>query len=242
MKSIFAALTAPAALVAFACAGCASQTPNAQEPPMQPTQTTTDRRPATSALPAAAAVVTHEVNDYATWKRVFDEDASARKRAGIVGTHINVSADDPNLVSVYLAAGDLASLRAFLGNEDLKATMMKAGVKGPPTVALITPVEDQTVRDRPVPGAIVIHKVASYDAWKKAFDGDAQARARAGIIGHAVNRSVDDPNVIVVYLQSTTLDQVRQFAASPDLKATMMKAGVEGAPKIAFVQGADWGS
>jgi hypothetical protein len=242
MRSILTTLTAPAALVAFACAGCASQTPNAQEPTMQTTQTTADRRPAPSALPAAAAVVTHEVNDYATWKRAFDEHAGARKRAGIVGTHINVSADNPNLVSVYLAAGDLASLRAFLGNDDLKATMMKAGVKGPPTVALITPVEDQTVRDRPVPGAIVIHRVASYDAWKKVFDGGAPARTSAGIIGHAVNRGVDDPNVVVVYLQSTTLDQVRNFTASPDLKETMMKAGVEGAPKIAFVQGAEWGS
>lgn len=235
----FAMLTAPAALVAFMSAGCASQTPTAQEPTMQ---TTADRRPAPSALPAAAAVVTHEVNDYATWKRAFDEHAASRKRAGIVGTHINVSADNPNLVSVYLAAADLASLRAFLGNEDLKATMVRAGVKGPPTVSLITPVEDATVRDRAVPGAIVVHKVAAYDTWKKAFDGDAGARAAAGIIGHAVNRSIDDPNVVVVYLQSTTLDQIRQFAASPGLKETMMKAGVEGAPKIAFVQGAEWGS
>jgi hypothetical protein len=201
---------------------------------------TTNDRPAPSALPAAAAVVTHEVNDYATWKRAFDEHAGARKRAGIVGTHINVSADNPNLVSIYLAAGDLASLRAFLGNEDLKATMTKAGVKGPPTVSLITPVEDATVRDRPVPGVIVVHRVAAYDTWKKAFDGDASARASAGIIGHAVNRVVDDPNTVIVYLQSTTLDQVRQLTASPALKETMMKAGVEGAPKIAFVQGTDW--
>jgi hypothetical protein len=158
-----------------------------------------------------------------------------------VGTHINRSADNPNLVSVYLAAADLGQLRAFLGNEDMKATMMRAGVKGPPTVALITPVEDQTVRDRPVPGVIVSHRVASYEGWKKAFDGDASARASAGIIGHAINRSIDDPNVVIVYLQSTSLDQVKAFASSPDLKATMMKAGVEGAPQIAFVQGGDWG-
>lgn len=239
MNTILATLAAPAALFALLCVGCSNQTVPAKEPTMQ---TTADRRPAPSALPLAAAVVTHEVGEYATWKRTFDEHAGARKRAGIVGTHINVAADNPNLVSVYLAAADLASLRAFLGNEDLKATMMRAGVKGPPTVSLITPVEDQTVRDRAVPGAIIVHRVASYETWKKAFDGHAVARAEAGIIGHAVNRGVDDPNVVIVYLQSTTIDQIRQFAASPGLKETMAKAGVEGAPKIAFVQGAEWGS
>jgi hypothetical protein len=145
-------------------------------------------------------------------------------------------------VSVYLAASDLGALRAFLGNDDLKATMARAGVKAPPTIALVTPVEDHTVRDRPLPGAIVSHRVASYETWKSAFDGDAVARARAGIIGHAVNRSIDDPNVVVVYLQSTTLDEVKAFTASPDLKETMMKAGVQGAPRIAFVLGQDWGS
>lgn len=239
MNLVRTALAAPAALFVLMSTGCAGQTPAAQEPTMQTTSAT---RPATSTLPAAAAVITHEVNDFATWKHAFDEHAAARKRAGIVGTHINVAADNPNLVSVYLAAADLASLRGFLGNEDLKATMMKAGVKGPPTVSLITPVEDTTVRDRAVPGAIVVHRVAAYDTWKKAFDGDATARAQAGIIGHAVNRGVDDPNVVVVYLQSSTIDQIRQFTASPALKETMKKAGVEGAPKISFVQGADWGS
>src|SRR5262249_45384137 len=137
---------------------------------------------------------------------------------------------------------DLGSLRAFLGNEDIKATMARSGVKAPPTIALITPVEDHTVRDRPLPGAIVAHRVASYETWKSAFDGDATARARAGIIGHAVNRGIDDPNLVIVYLQSTTLDEVKVFTASPGLKETMVKAGVQGAPHISFVQGQDWGS
>lgn len=238
MNALVTVMAAPAALFAFMSLGCANQAP-AQEPT---TQTTAEKRPAPAALPSVAAVVTHEVNDYATWKRAFDEHAGSRKSAGIVGTHINISADNPNVVSVYLAAADIGSLRAFLGSEDLKATMTRAGVKGPPTVSVITPVEDATVRDRALPGVIVVHRVAAYDAWKKAFDGDASARSAAGIIGHAVNRSVDDPNVVVVYLQSNTLDQVRQFTASPKLKETMQKAGVEGAPKLAFVQGAEWGS
>jgi hypothetical protein len=236
MKILFAALAAPTLLVA-----CASTNP--QTNPETTTMNTTTANHATpSTLPAAAAVVTHEVADYAAWRKAFDDGAAARKRAGIVGTHVNRGADDGNLVSVYLAANDLGALKTFLGSDDLKTTMANAGVKSQPTVALITPVEDMTVRDRPLPGAIISHRVASYETWKSAFDGDASARASAGIIGHAINRSIDDPNVVIVYLQSTKLDEVKAFTASPDLKATMMKAGVQGAPRIAFVQGQDWGS
>lgn len=191
--------------------------------------------------PSVAAVITHEVNDYAAWKRAFDEHAGARERAGMIGSHINRSAENPNLVSVYLAANDVGSLRGFLGNADLKATMAHAGVKGPPTVVLMTPVDTKPVTDRPLAGAIVSHRVSSYETWKKAFDAHAPARAKAGIVGYAVNRDLEDPNTVIVYLQASTLDEVRSFCASPDLKDVMRNAGVEGAPRIAFVQGVEWG-
>lgn len=210
-----------------------------QESTMQ-AATTPDATP--SPAPAIAAIVTHEVTDYAAWKKVFDEHANTRIGAGIVGTHINRSAENPNLISIYLAASDAARLRAFLASEDLKATMQRAGVKGPPSIALVTPVENMTVKDRPLAGAIVKHRVADYDLWKKVFDAHAGARTQAGIVGHAVNRVVDDPNLVVVYVQATSVDQLRAFASSADLEHTMEKAGVQGPPQIAFVQGADWGS
>jgi hypothetical protein len=234
-------LAGTAAIAATSLLLACSTTPPSPAHPETPMHTTSDRQATPSSLPAAAAVVTHEVADYDAWKRVFDEHASARRRAGILGTHINRGADDPNLVSVYLTAGDFGSIRGFLGADDLKATMLRAGVKGPPTVVLITPVEDMTVKDRPLPGAIVSHRVAAYDAWKQVFDADAGPRAQAGIVGHAVNRSFEDPNLVVVYLQTSTPDQIRSFVGSPRLKETMARAGVEGAPRIAFVQGADWG-
>ena len=37
-------------------------------------------------------------------------------------------------------------------------------------------------------------------------------------------------------------DQLKAFASSPDLKVTMQRAGVIGAPQITFVQGQDWAS
>ena len=114
--------------------------------------------------------------------------------------HINRAADNANLVSIYLAATDAAKLDAFLASADLKETMKGAGVKGVPQLAKITPVDDLTVKDRPLPAAIIRHEVSDYAAWKRGFDGHADARARAGIIGHAVNVSAENPNLVVVYL------------------------------------------
>src|SRR5689334_17259783 len=97
--------------------------------------------------PAAAVVVTHEVENYETWKRAFDQHATARKSAGVVSTHINRDAAQPNLLSVYMAGTDAAKLAGFLSSQDLASTMLNAGVKGPPRIAKVTPVEDKTKKD-----------------------------------------------------------------------------------------------
>lgn len=197
---------------------------------------------AQSQLPAAAVVITHDVEDFSAWKRAFDRHVAARQSAGIVAAHVNQDAGNPNHLSVYLAGSDRAKLTAFLGNLDTMAIMRDAGVTGPPHIVDLTPVEDLTRKDRPLAGLIVRHEVRDYAAWKIAFDGDGPARAKAGVIGHAVNRSVRNPNVVVVYLQAESLDVLRAFAASSALKQVMQAAGVVGAPDLSFVNGGTWQS
>jgi hypothetical protein len=189
--------------------------------------------------PTAAALITHRVESYDAWRPFFDGDQSARVRAGILGHHVNRSADDPNTVSVYLPAPSQDALRRFAESPELKTVMAKAGVISQPVVVPLTPREDSTVK-RPAAGAIVIHEVKDYDAWKKLFDAHGPTRTKAGIIGHAVNQRADNPNIVVVYLQADTLDALRAFASSADLKDTMQRAGVVAPPEIHFVQGQDW--
>ena len=189
--------------------------------------------------PTTAVVVTHEVENYETWKRAFDQHATNRKNAGIVSTHINRDAAQPNLLSVYMAGTDAAKLTGFLTSQDLANTMLTAGVKGPPRIAKITPVEDQT-RKEALAGVIVRHRVADYATWKRGFDGHASARKDAGILGHAINRSVDDPNIVIIYMQAKSIDQLRAFAESASLEDAMKSAGVTSAPELSFVQGGSW--
>jgi len=193
-----------------------------------------------SQLPSAAVVISHDVEDYLAWKRVFDRHAGARRNAGIVAAHVNQDAENPNRLSVYLAGADRAQLAAFVGDIALMATMREAGVTGPPHIVDMTPVEDLTHKDRPLAGLIIRHEVRDYAAWKQAFDGHADARGKAGVIGHAVSRSVRNPNVVVIYLQAESLEALRAFAAASDVKAVMQAAGVIGTPDLSFVRGGEW--
>lgn len=195
-----------------------------------------------SQLPVAAVVINHDVEDYAVWKRAFDGHAATRRGAGIVAAHVNQDAENPNRLSVYLAGTDRARLAAFVRDIALMAVMREAGVTGPPHIVDMTPVEDLTRRDRPLAGLIIRHEVRDYAAWKRAFDGHASARASAGVLGHAVSRTVRDPNVVVVYLQAEALEALRTFATAPDLQAAMAAAGVVGAPDLTFVHGGEWQS
>jgi hypothetical protein len=188
-----------------------------------------------------AAVVTHEVSDYAAWKKAFDAHAPSRAKNGIFATHINRSAENPNVVSVYLAGTTADGLRAFFSSDDLKSTMKNAGVTSAPQISFVRPVEDLTVKTGMLAGAIISHRVADYSSWKAAFDAHAGARASAGIVGHAVNRAEDDQNLVIIYLQANSLDALRAFTSSQDVKDTMKRAGVTGAPTIVFAQGQEWG-
>jgi quinol monooxygenase YgiN len=88
----------------------------------------------------------------------------------------------------------------------------------------------------PTIGAVVTHRVSDYETWKRAFDEHATTRRAAGLITSHINRSVDDPNLLSVYLAGTDRAQLEAFFASEDLKATMKNAGVEGPPTITLIK------
>jgi hypothetical protein len=81
----------------------------------------------------------------------------------------------------------------------------------------------------------VRHEVADYAAWRQAYDAFDTDRRGLGVKGQAVYRSVDDGNDVTVWHDFATAEAAKTFAASPDLKSAMQKAGVKGAPQIWFV-------
>jgi quinol monooxygenase YgiN len=88
--------------------------------------------------PRAAAIVSHDVEDYDRWKSAFDAGAQVRLRATIVGHSVNRSATEPNKVVSFFQADSAESLKALLQSDDLRAAMKKAGVTSGPEVTLLT--------------------------------------------------------------------------------------------------------
>lgn len=191
-------------------------------------------------LPPAAAVVVHRVADFDTWKAAFDEHEPARRAAGMLGHHINRAEDDPDLVSLYLAVSDLDAAKDFASSDDLANVMRSAGVEGPPDISWMTPLRESIAWEGEHPGMIITHQVADVDRWLAGYDGADDLRRSNGIIGHAANRSVDDPSLVVVYHQADSFDTLRAFLETPDLKAAMQDAGVTSQPEATFHTGG-WG-
>jgi len=183
-----------------------------------------------------AAVVTHAVADFDAWKPAFDAHQGEREKAGIYAHCLNRLSSDEPTISAYFLARDRDELEAFLAAPELAEAMRAAGASGPPSISLVRQVEDTTRWDAPLSAAIVVHEVADFERWKKAFDVHAPERERAGVVAHAVNRSVENPSLVVAFLQAEDEETLRAFLAAPEVAETMKAAGVRGAPHVTFVR------
>ena len=183
-------------------------------------------------MPPLGMVVTHKVKDYAAWKPVFDSDEQARKDASITGHAVMKDVKKPNTVSVWAGYSDQAKVDAMFNSDAMKAKMKEGGAQGKPTVIALKHVAMSPPSDKqPKFGAIIVHSVKDFAAWKTAFDAHDQMRRDAGIIGYAVSQDPKDPNLVTVWLEAEEQAKLDEFLKNKDLKAKMKEAGVKGAPK-----------
>lgn len=57
------------------------------------------------------------------------------------------------------------------------------------------------------------HDVASYEAWKDAFDSDPLGREAGGALGHRVFRASSDPNHVLIDLDFAEVGDADAFLA-----------------------------
>lgn len=188
-------------------------------------------------LPPYAALIAHPVDDVDRWKVGFDEHEPARRAAGMLGHHINRSEDDPHLITIFLALSDLDQARAFATSEDLADTMKRLGVIAAPEVRWLQPIREEVVWDRQLPAFLMHHRVADFDVWVEGYDKAGELQQAGGIIGHAANRSIDEPDLVTIYHQAESFDMLRAFLANPELEAVMKDAGVVSEPEVSFHTG-----
>ena len=106
-------------------------------------------------------------------------------------------------------------------------SILLAGVMAVALVAVARPAQTAGVR------MFVRHDVSDYAAWRKVYDSDVN-RKHHGVTGQAVYQSAENPNDVTVTHDFKTEEAAKAFAARPELKAAMEKAGVTGTPQIWF--------
>lgn len=91
----------------------------------------------------ASMFIRHRVADYAKWKPMFDEHEVARIAATLTGHSLHRDSDDPNVIIIALRASDLNRAKQFAASDDLRSTMERAGVEGPPEIWFAEDLEEK---------------------------------------------------------------------------------------------------
>ena len=82
---------------------------------------------------------------------------------------------------------------------------------------------------------LVQHQVKDFSEWKNVYDSVADLRTSNGELSDHIFRDASDPNKLTVIFQWDSLANAQKYANSPELKAAMEKAGVDGRPNIFFL-------
>ena len=82
---------------------------------------------------------------------------------------------------------------------------------------------------------LVKHKVKDFAEWKKVYDSVADLRASNGELSDRIYRDASDPNSLTLIFKWDSLENAQKYAQSPELKAAMERAGVEGPPNIYYL-------
>ena len=86
-------------------------------------------------------LIRHHVEDYDSWKAVFDEHELTRRANGSQGGRLFRDASDPNEVLLLLEWDDLERARLFADSDDLREAMARSGVTDQPDIWFLEDVD-----------------------------------------------------------------------------------------------------
>ena len=82
-------------------------------------------------------ILTHEVRDFAEWKKVYEAGEPLRAKSGIKMTGVYTSVENPNQVTLTGECASIEVMNNFMSNPELKADMEKAGVISAPELKVL---------------------------------------------------------------------------------------------------------
>jgi len=88
-----------------------------------------------------------------------------------------------------------------------------------------------------VPTLRIEHRVADFDGWKAAFDGDPVGRERSGVRRYQILRSIDDPDLVMIDLEFDTIEEAEGLlAAMGEVWKVVEPAGLVAGPRAQIVE------
>jgi quinol monooxygenase YgiN len=82
---------------------------------------------------------------------------------------------------------------------------------------------------------LVQQRVKDFAEWKKVYDSVVEMRKANGALTDTIFRDASDPNRLTVLFKWDSMANAQKYFQSPELKAAMEKAGVEGPPTVNFL-------
>ena len=94
------------------------------------------KEPAKSGI--VTVLVSHEVKEYASWRKVYDADEPNRKVMGFKVWGVYTDVKNPKWVTIIGTFPNAGAVDAFMSSPKLKEAMENAGVIGKPDVKVLT--------------------------------------------------------------------------------------------------------
>jgi len=212
---------------------CNSGEEKKAEGPATDTTAAAPEPPAPPAKPANLMTIIAKVANFDKWLPDYESHDSIRQSYGLHNFSIARGAKDSSMVMIILTMDDAARAKEFAASPDLKARMKKGGVLGAPTISYL---DMQMLDMTPSTSTRVMvkHKVKDYDTWKKAFEGDKQARTDAGLTDRALGYEFGDNHMVSMVFLISDMKKAEDFSKSDALKKKMEEGGVEGPPTFFY--------
>jgi quinol monooxygenase YgiN len=97
-----------------------------------------DMKKGTAKSGTVTVIITHEVKEYASWRKVYDADETNRRAAGMKVWGVYADVKNPNMITIIGTFPSAAALEGFVSSPKLKEAMDKGGVMGKPDVKVLT--------------------------------------------------------------------------------------------------------
>ncbi|MDR3575959.1 MAG: hypothetical protein P4L50_19010 [Anaerolineaceae bacterium] len=85
----------------------------------------------------AQLLVHHKVEDYAAWRRIYDELDGLRRSFGMTGSRVFSTSNNPNEIVILTDWPTAEKARAYGQSPDLKQAMQRAGVISMPEILIL---------------------------------------------------------------------------------------------------------